>query len=60
MANLNAGRRLAAAEGKLPAGVGNGMLGYTLRDKKFETDSFIVVVDEILDTRLCAGTALTR
>ena len=52
MANLNAGRRRAAAEGKLPAGVGYGMLGYTLTNKKFATDSFITIVDEILDKAL--------
>ena len=52
MANLNAGRRRAAAEGKLPAGVGNGMLGYTLANKKFMTNSFIAIVDEILDKAL--------
>jgi DNA invertase Pin-like site-specific DNA recombinase len=52
MANLNAGRRRAAAEGKLPAGVGNGMLGYTLTNKKFTPDSFIAIVDEILDKAL--------
>jgi DNA invertase Pin-like site-specific DNA recombinase len=49
MANLNAGRHRAAAEGKLPAGVGRGMLGYTLTDRKFETNSFITIADEILD-----------
>jgi DNA invertase Pin-like site-specific DNA recombinase len=52
MANLNAGRRRAAAEGKLPAGVGSGMLGYTLANKKFETNSFITIVDEILEKAL--------
>lgn len=52
MANLTAGRRRAAAEGKLPAGVGNGMLGYTLANKKFTTNSFIPVVDEILEKAL--------
>jgi len=52
MANLNAGRRRAAAEGKLPAGVGYGMLGYTLSNKKFATNSFITVVDEVLDKAL--------
>ena len=52
MANLNAGRRRAAAEGKLPAGVGYGMLGYTLADKKFTPDSFIAIVDEVLDKAL--------
>ena len=52
IANMNAGRQRAAAEGKLPAGVGNGMLGYTLADKKFTTNSFIAVVDEILDKAL--------
>jgi len=52
MANLNAGRMRAAAEGKLPAGVGSGMLGYTLSNKKFTPNSFIVVVDEILDKAL--------
>ncbi len=52
IANMNAGRLRAAAEGKLPAGVGNGMLGYTLDGKKFTTNSFIAVVDEILDRAL--------
>ena len=52
MANLNAGRMRAAAEGKLPAGVGNGMLGYTLANKTFTPNSFIAVVDEILDKAL--------
>jgi hypothetical protein len=52
LANLNAGRRRAAAEGKLPAGVGIGMLGYTLADKKFTTNSFIAIVDEILNRAL--------
>ncbi|GAG32618.1 unnamed protein product, partial [marine sediment metagenome] len=52
IANLNAGRLRAAAEGKLPAGVGNGMLGYTLANKIFTPDSFIAVVDEILDKAL--------
>ena len=47
--NLKAGQRRAAAEGKLPAGVGNGMLGYNLANKKFTTNSFIVIVDKILD-----------
>jgi len=53
MANMNAGRRRAAAEGKLPAGVGYGMLGYTLANKKFTPDSFIAIVDEILERGLC-------
>ncbi|MBI4188349.1 MAG: hypothetical protein HY529_03980 [Chloroflexi bacterium] len=35
IANMNAGRHRAAAEGKLPADVGYGMLGYTLTGKKF-------------------------
>jgi len=52
IANMNAGRRRAAAEGKLPAGVGYGMLGYTLTNKKFATDSLITIVDEILDKAL--------
>ena len=52
IANLKAGQRRAAAEGKLPAGVGNGMLGYNLANKKFTTNSFIIVVDEILDRAL--------
>ena len=52
MANLLAGRRRAAAEGKLPGGAGCGMLGYTLENKKFTTNSFINVVDEILDKAL--------
>ncbi len=55
MANMNAGRRRAAAEGKLPAGVGKGMLGYTLADKKFTTNSFIAIVDEILERALRGG-----
>jgi DNA invertase Pin-like site-specific DNA recombinase len=49
IANLKAGQRRAAAEGKLPAGVGNGMLGYNLANKKFTTNSFITVVDEITE-----------
>ncbi len=52
MTNLSAGRRRAAAAGKLPAGIGRGMLGYTLSNKKFTTDSFINVVDEILGKAL--------
>jgi len=52
MANLYAGRRRAAAEGKLPGGAGRGMLGYTLDNKKFATNSFIIIVDEILDKAL--------
>ena len=52
MANLYAGRRRAAAEGKLPGGAGRGMLGYTLDNKKFTTNSFIIIVDEILDKAL--------
>ena len=52
IANLKAGQRRAAAEGKLPAGVGNGMLGYNLANKKFTTNSFIAIVDEILDRAL--------
>jgi DNA invertase Pin-like site-specific DNA recombinase len=52
MTNLNAGRRRAAAAGKLPSGVGYGMLGYTLTNKKLSTDSFIAVVDRILDKAL--------
>ena len=59
IANLNAGRRRAAAEGKLPAGVGNGMLGYTLADKKFTPDSFIAIVDEILERGL-RGDSINR
>ena len=59
MANLNTGRLRAAAEGKLPAGVGNGMLGYTLSNKKFTPNSFITVVDEILDRALC-GDSINR
>jgi len=59
MANLNAGRRRAAAEGKLPAGVGNGMLGYTLANKKFTTNSFMAIVDEILDGAL-RGDSINR
>jgi len=52
IANLKAGQRRAAAEGKLPAGVGNGMLGYNLVNKTFSTNSFIAIVDEILDKAL--------
>ena len=52
MTNLLAGRRRAAAEGKLPGGAGIGMLGYTLENKKFKTTSFITVVDEILNKAL--------
>jgi len=52
IANLKAGQRRAAAEGKLPAGVGNGMLGYNLANKVFTTNSFIAIVDEILDRAL--------
>ena len=52
IANLKAGQRRAAAEGKLPAGVGNGMLGYTLANKKFTPNSFMPVVDEILERAL--------
>ena len=59
LANLNAGRLRAAAEGKLPAGVGNGMLGYTLANKKFTPNSFIAVVDEILDKAL-RGDSINR
>ena len=57
--NLKAGQRRAAAEGKLPAGVGNGMLGYNLANKKFTTNSFIPVVDEILD-RALRGDSINR
>jgi hypothetical protein len=59
MANMNAGRRRAAAEGKLPAGVGIGMLGYTLADKKFSTNLFIAIVDEILEKAL-RGDSINR
>ncbi len=59
IANMNAGRLRAAAEGKLPAGVGNGMLGYTLDGKKFTTNSFIAVTDEILD-RALRGDSINR
>ena len=52
IANLKAGQRRAAAEGKLPAGVGNGMLGYNLANKKFTTNSFLTIVDDILDRAL--------
>ena len=52
IANMNKGRMRAAAEGKLPSGVGYGMLGYTLAGKKFVTNSFIAVVDEILERAL--------
>jgi len=57
--NLKAGQRRAAAEGKLPAGVGNGMLGYTLANKKFTPNSFITIVDEILD-RALRGDSINR
>jgi hypothetical protein len=57
--NLKAGQRHAAAEGKLPAGVGNGMLGYNLANKKFTTNSFIAIVDEILD-RALRGDSINR
>jgi len=33
--NLKAGQRRVAAEGKLPAGVGNGMLSYNLANIVF-------------------------
>ncbi len=59
IANMNAGRRRTAADGKLPAGVGNGMLGYTLANKKFTTNSFIAIVDEILD-RALRGDSINR
>jgi DNA invertase Pin-like site-specific DNA recombinase len=52
MANLISGRRRAASEGKLAGGAGRGMLGYTLENKKFITNSFISIVDEILDKAL--------
>ena len=58
-ANLKAGQRRAASEGKLPAGVGNGMLGYNLANKKFTTTSFITVVDEILN-RALRGDSINR
>ena len=57
--NLKAGQRRAAAEGKLPAGVGNGMLGYNLANKKFTANSFISIVDEILD-RALRGDSINR
>jgi len=47
--NLTAGKHRAAASGKLPAGVGCGMLGYDLINKKFEPNSFITVADEVLE-----------
>jgi DNA invertase Pin-like site-specific DNA recombinase len=50
--NMNAGRMRAAADGKLPSGVGAGMIGYTLVGKKFETNSSIVIADEILQKAL--------
>ncbi|MFC2005438.1 recombinase family protein [Chloroflexota bacterium] len=59
IANLKAGQRRAAAEGKLPAGVGNGMLGYNLANKKFTTNTFITVVDEILN-RALGGDSINR
>jgi DNA invertase Pin-like site-specific DNA recombinase len=52
MANLYGGRRRAASEGKLAGGTGRGMLGYTLENKKFIANSFISIVDEILDKAL--------
>ena len=52
MANLISGRRRAASEGKLAGGAGRGMLGYTLENKKFIANSFISIVDEILDKAL--------
>jgi len=52
MANLQEGRRRAASEGRLPGGTGRGMLGYTLEGKKFTINSFINIVDEILDKAL--------
>jgi DNA invertase Pin-like site-specific DNA recombinase len=52
MANLISGRRRAASEGKLAGGAGRGMLGYTLENKKFIANSFINIVDEILDKAL--------
>ena len=52
MASLYAGRCRAAAEGKLPGGAGRGMLGYALENKKFTANSFITVIDEILNNSL--------
>jgi len=48
-ANLKAGQQRAAKEGKLPAGVGPGFLGYTLVNKHFKPNSFITVCDEVLE-----------
>ena len=59
MANMNAGRRRAAAEGRVPAGIGQGMLGYSLANKKFTTTSFITVADEILE-RALAGDSINH
>ncbi len=59
MANLHAGQRRAASEGKLPAGIGKGMLGYDLSNKKFTTTSFITVIDEIL-CRALRGDSINR
>jgi len=49
LANLTAGKHKAAEAGKLPAGVGLGFLGYDLVNKRFEPNSFITVVDEVLE-----------
>lgn len=49
LTNLKAGQHQAASEGKLPAGVGPGFLGYTLINKHFEPNSFITVCDEVLE-----------
>jgi DNA invertase Pin-like site-specific DNA recombinase len=52
LTNLYGGRRRAASEGKIAGGAGRGMLGYTLENKKFITNSFIAIVDEILGKAL--------
>ena len=49
LTNLKAGQHRAAVAGKLPAGVGSGILGYTLTNKRFEPNSFIGVCEEVLD-----------
>jgi DNA invertase Pin-like site-specific DNA recombinase len=49
LANLKAGQHRAAEAGKLPAGVGPGLLGYTLVGKQFKPNSFIGVCDEVLE-----------
>ena len=58
-ANLKAGQQRAAKEGKLPAGVGPGFLGYTLVNKHFKPNSFITVCDEVL-ARGYGGESINR